>query len=92
MYVAAVFFLGGLPACVRLCYAGVQLMLALLTHPQVAHATRDSVEQQGEQVRNVAAETERIGANLEAADYHVKYVGRAGSSRLLASYPVVLPH
>lgn len=40
----------------------------------MAHATRESVEQQGEQVRTIAAETERIGENLEAADFHVKCV------------------
>ena len=38
----------------------------------MAHATRDSVEQQGEQVKGIAEETERIGANLAAADIHVR--------------------
>lgn len=41
---------------------------------QVANATRDSVEQQGEQVKAIAEETERIGTNLEAADVHVRCV------------------
>lgn len=41
---------------------------------QVAHATHDSVEQQGEQVKSIAEETERIGTNLVAADIHVRCV------------------
>lgn len=43
-------------------------------YKQVANATRDSVEKQGEQVKTIAEETERIGTNLEAADVHVRCV------------------